>query len=282
MMRRRMIGVLVLAVAGLLAACQTNPATSPPATLVPQAASATPAPPTATAVIPATVTLPAATATATVTPLPTETPTPAATATPDPNLGVGATLYEDRFDGARWGWTYQDDAVNFSLGGGQLNAVMSRSDAFWRISSGPDFIRAGDQQVRLATRANLCYENDEYGLLFRNTNSAGAEQTRFNGYLFKINCGGQARVELLRDSLPSVLLDWTATPAIVAGAPAENTLLVWAAGEQLHFYVNDKHVGSVTDRAFAEGDVGVYLRDRTNGGLSVSFTALTIREVTLP
>ncbi|MBL8056921.1 MAG: hypothetical protein JNK29_09500 [Anaerolineales bacterium] len=281
-MRRPIFLLLPMIAAGFLAACQTTPATSPPATAAPQSASATPAPPTATAVIPATVTLPAATVTPTATPLPSETPAPAVTATPDPNLGVGATLYEDKFDGARWGWTYQDDAVNFSLGNGQLNAVMSRSDAFWRISSGPDFIRAGDQQVRLATRVNLCYDADEYGLLFRNTNSTSGDQTKFNGYLFKITCGGQARVELLRDSVPSVLLDWTRTPAIVAGAPAENALLVWAAGDQLHFYVNDKHVGSLTDRAFADGDVGVYLRDRTNGGLSVSFTGLTIKAVTLP
>jgi hypothetical protein len=263
-MRRVIPWILALAAAGWLAACQTNPATTLPPTSTPAAATATSVPASPTAVIPATVTLPAATPTPSATPPPTETPTPAATPTPDPNLGVGASVYEDTFDGARWGWTFQDDVVNFSLGDGQLNAVMSRSDAFWRISSGPDFVRAADQQVRLAARANLCYENDEYGLLF------------------KVNCRGQARVELMRDSVPSVLLDWTASPAITTGAPAENALLVWAAKDQMHFYVNDKYVGSVTDKSFAEGDVGVYLRDRTNGGLSVSFTTLTIKAVTLP
>lgn len=263
-----------------LAACNPSPATTPPpaATQVPTLAVETPVPPTPTVVVPATVT--PAPPTATPEPTATETATPDVAATPDPNLGVGATLYEDRFDGARWGWTFQDDVVKFGIENAQLNAVMTRPDAGWRISMGPDVI-AGDQQLQLTVRANLCYERDEYGLLFRNTTSSG-DAPRFNGYVFKLNCAGQARVELFRDSQPSVLLDWTASPAIQAGAPAENVLLVWAAQDQFHFYVNGKHLGSLTDGAFAEGDFGVYLRDRTNGGISVSFTALTVKEVKLP
>lgn len=263
-----------------LAACTPNPATTPPpaATRPPTLAAETPVPPSPTVVIPATVTT--APPTATPEPTATATATPDVAATPDPNVGVGATLYEDKFDGARWGWTFRDDVVKFGIENAQLNAVMTRPDAGWRISIGPD-VKAGNQQIALTVRVNLCYDQDEYGLLFRNTTPDG-EVVRFNGYLFKLNCGGQARVELFRDSQPSVLLDWTASPAIQPGAPAENTLLVWAAGDQFHFYVNGKHIGSLKDGAFAEGEFGVYLRDRTNGGVSVSYTALTVKEVALP
>ncbi|MBP7693792.1 MAG: hypothetical protein KA764_17860 [Anaerolineales bacterium] len=279
MLRRAFPWIFVLAAAGLLAGCQANPATTLPPTAAPAGPSETVPPPTPTAVIPASATPVPATATPAATATETVTPTPAAPPTPDPNLGVGATLYEDKFDGTRWGWTFQDEVVNFSLGAGQLNAVMARSDSFWRITSGPDFIRAGDEQVRVTVRTNLCYDQDEYGLLFRNTSTP---DFKFNGYLFKVNCGGQARVELLRDSAPSILLDWTPVPGIVAGAPAENTLTVWAAKAQMHFYINDRYVGTVTDQAFADGDMGLYLRDRTNGGVSVSFADLTIKAVTAP
>jgi hypothetical protein len=270
--------LLGLAALGVLSACQASPATTPPAVTpaATVAATATPAPPTATVVLPASAT--PEPPTATTEPTLTETAPPAAATTPDPNLGVGDVVYEDGFDGTRWGWTFSDDAVTFGIADGQLNAVMARSDLGWRVSSGPD-VAAGDLQLRLTTRTNLCFERDEFGVLFRNTNTP---DFLFNGYLFKLNCAGQARVELLRDSQPSVLLDWVASPAIVAGAPAENELMIWAARDQFHFYVNETYVGSVTDGAFADGDFGMFVRDRTNGGLSVSFTALTLRQVTAP
>jgi hypothetical protein len=271
------LGLLLGLGALALAACQLNPATNPPPTSAPPEPTATAIPPSATPVIPATVTLPPATATAT--PEPTATATPAATATPDPNLGVGATIYEDKFNAARWGWFYQDDAAQFSLANGQLNAVATRGDGAWRISSGPDFISAGDQQLRVIARPNLCYERDEYGVFFRGVLDSN---NNFNGYLFKLNCAGQMRVELLQESQTSVLVDWTAAPSALAGAPAENSLMVWAAKDQLHFYVNDKYVVSLTDRAFAEGNFGLYIRDRTNGGASVSFADLTVKQVILP
>lgn len=274
---RIQLSFLVLVVASL-AACQTNPATTEPPTTAPPPATDTPVPPSPTAVLPATATAPSATET----PLPTEAavPTsPATASTPDPNLNVGRSLWEDQFDGTSgWSWTYKDDVATFSLAEGQLNAVMSRSDAGWRISGGPQ-VRAGDQQIRLATRTNLCYEKDEYGVLFRGKLD---ERGRFSGYLFKINCGGQARLEALRNHEVSVLADWIPTPAIQPGAPAENVLLVWAAGEQINLYVNDKFIGTFTDKNFSEGDFGLYLRDRTNGGLSVSFTSLTVKEVIAP
>jgi hypothetical protein len=264
----------------LLAACQLSPATTPPPTSTEAPAPATPVPPTETPVVPASVT-PAPSPTSTPEPTATASPTPNATATPDPNLGVGATIYEDKFDGARWGWNFSDDVVTFALADGQLNAVMKRSDSGWRIDNGPDFVTAGDQQTRLTARTNLCYDNDEYGLMFRTITKTDSNNTRFDGYLFKLNCAGQARVEVFKDSQISVLMDWTASPAIQKGAPAENTLMVWAAKDQFHVYVNDKHVGSLTDPSFAEGVFGVYLRDRTNGGLSVSFSNLVVKEVKL-
>jgi len=68
----------------------------------------------------------------------------------------------------------------------------------------------------------------------------------------------------------------------VSGAPAENTLMIWMAKDQFHFYVNDKYLLSLQDATLAEGFYGFYVRDRTNGGESVSFSDLAAKEVKLP
>ena len=87
---------------------------------------------------------------------------------------------------------------------------------------------------------------------------------------------------LLRDEQIAVLMDWTPSAAIVPGAPAENKLLVWMAQDQFHFYANDKYLFSLKDATYAEGFDGFYIRDRTNGGESVSFDDLASKAVKLP
>jgi hypothetical protein len=266
----------LLTILFLLSACQPSPATTAAPLLTPQIS--TEIVPTAPLVLPATLTLAPADSTATATAAPTLTPLPPG-ATPDPNLGVGATLWDENFDGSSgWKWEFTDPLVTFAIANGQLSGVMTRSDQGWRISGGPD-VQAANAQYRLTVRTFLCYEKDEYGLLFR---SRANQNFEFSGYLFKLSCGGQARVELLRDNEPSIVLDWIPTPSIQASAPAENTLMVWALNEQLHFYVNERHIGSATDKTFTSGNFDVYLRDRTGGGLSVAYSKLTVKEITAP
>ncbi len=204
---------------------------------------------------------------------PTELPTP------DPEQGVGAVVYDDEFSGGKgWAWPYAEDEVAaFSLGGNRLNAVMKTGNvAGGRIVGGAPTLQIGDQQLQVTSLTNLCYAKDEYGVLFR------ANTLVTDGYLFKLSCEGKARLEALHSLRPAVLADWTASPAIMAGAPAENTLLVWAAGDQLRFFVNGRHLFSVVDTSFVQGTYGFYVLDRTSGGESVSFGHLVVKAVSLP
>jgi hypothetical protein len=79
-----------------------------------------------------------------------------------------------------------------------------------------------------------------------------------------------------------VLVDWTASPAIQAGASADNILMVWANGDELRFYVNDQYLFSARDAALAEGFYGFYLSDLTNGNMSVSWKNLEARSIQTP
>lgn len=235
--------------------------TIPPAT---PAATPTPAAPTATSTE-------AATATPAATTPPTETPTP------DPNLGVGDVVYSDQFDGkSGWFWSFSDDAATFLASGGKLNATVKTANSYPRLTGGKSELKVGDQQLRVTAQANACGPKDEYGILFR----VNADIT--DGYAFKIRCDGQARFELVRKYQPTALVDWQASPAIAQGAPAENTLMIWMAKDQFHFYVNDKYLFSASDATFAEGTYAFTLNDRTSGGESVSFTNMIAKAVKQP
>jgi hypothetical protein len=286
---RRFVFCLLLSVFGLLifAACQAGPA--PTATFAPTSA------PSDTPVVPspaATATAPTPIATVTTAPSATATPSapvtsalPTATVTPDPNLGVGDVTFEDKFDGASgWGWTFQGDGVTFGVAEGQLVGAMSRSDKGWSITLGPDALSVGDHQLRVRTRAAACGPLDEYGLFWRGSVS---EDGKFNGYVFKLNCSRQAQVELLRANETSLLLDLSGlrrgSSAIASGAGAENTITLWMAKDQFHFYVNDEYLGSLKDATYAEGALGFYLWKRSEGEATrIQFDDLTVRTITAP
>ena len=256
-----------------LFACQPSAAPSPlpaaPAPLTAAPAAAAPAAPSETvSASPALSVLP----TSAITPAPAEP-------TPDPNLGVGDIIYSDALDGSSgFGWTYESETVTFSIGGGQLNAVMKQGNVGPRLRGGPE-VTLGDQQLRVTARAHLCYARDEYGLLFRGQRDALGS---LSAYVFKVSCGGEARVEVLRGGESAPVVDWTPAAALVSGAPSENTLMVWMVGDQFHFYVNERYLFSARDATFRAGLPGIYIRDRTNGGEAVSFLDLVARAVKQP
>jgi hypothetical protein len=199
--------------------------------------------------------------------------------TPDAGQNVQTVVYADEFDGQTgWQWPYTENEIAaFSMGGHRLNAVMKVGNLnSGQLVGGPPALQIGDQQLQVTVLTNLCYAKDEYGVLFR------ANATATDGYLFKLSCEGKARVEALHNLKPAVLVDWTASPAIMPNAPAENTLLVWAGHDQLHFFVNDKYLFSATDKTFVEGTYGFFIYDHTSGGVSVSFDHLIVKAVSLP
>jgi hypothetical protein len=283
---------LLLVLAVLLAvqvACQGRPTAAPTAVALP--ATETPAP--ATSPAPATRTAPAPTASQTALPPtatpsataspapPTATPTSTVPPTPDPNEGVGDVVYQGRLDGTgTWFWSFSDDVATFGIEGGQLKGVMHQANAGWRFTISPDVLRIGDQQVRVTAHTVACGENDEYGLLLRVRQSEG--ESPYDGYLFKLRCGGAAGFDLVRGTQTTAVVPWTTSTAIKTGAPADNTLMVWAAGSKFRFYANDQYLFSAEDGSLADGFYGLYLYDRTAGGMTVNYSDLVVRGVTAP
>ncbi len=204
--------------------------------------------------------------------------TPAAPATPDPNEAVGDVTYQDRLDGkGGWFWTFADDVATFGVVDARLKGVMKAANSGWRFTISPDTLQLGSQQVSLNAHAVSCGPNDEYGLMLRV--KPDPADSLFSGYLLKLRCSGQASFDVISGTARTALVDWTASPAIKAGAPADNTLLVWSAGSEFRCYVNGQYLFTANDSTLKAGFYGIYLYDRTAGGETVIFDTLAARAV---
>jgi hypothetical protein len=158
---------------------------------------------------------------------------------------------------------------------------MAQANAGWRFTISPDTLRLGNQQVRVTAHTETCGENDEYGLMFRGRTQAAADGSgdEFALYLFKLRCGGAASFQRVEGSQTTTLVDWTPSAAIRSGAPADNALMVWMRGSEFRFYVNDEYLFSAQDTLLTEGFFGLYLYDRTAGGMTVYYEDLVARGV---
>jgi hypothetical protein len=299
-MKKHWVATLLTAGALGLAGClgRTGPAATATPLPLPTAteavvATATVAAPatTAASAAPSDTAAPSATtaSTATLSPTasaePADTATPAAPPTPDPNEGVGDVVYQDRLDGnGGWFWTFSDDVANFGVEDGKLKGVMRKANSGWRFTISPPTLQQGNQQVSLSAHTVSCGQNDEYGLMLRLKNDA--DNTNFDGYLFKLRCSGAASFQMVTGTKVTTLVDWTPSPAIRPGAgggsasAADNTLLVWAEGGNFRFYANGQYLFSAQDATLTSGFYGIYLYDRTAGGETVNFDTLVVKALT--
>jgi hypothetical protein len=287
--------LIVLSIAGALAlsACLGRTQPTATATAVPLfTATQASEPATATAAAPATeapseTAGPTQAATGTAAPAsptpaatagPADTATPTVPATPDPNEAVGDVVYQDKLDGTGgWFWTFADDVANFGVADGKLKAFMKTANSGWRFTISQDTLKLASQQVSVNAHTVTCGPNDEYGLMLRL--QPDASNSGYDGYSFKLRCSGQASFEMITGIQRKTIVDWTGAPAIKTGAPADNTLLVWAGGSDFRFYVNGQYLFSASDSMLSSGFYGVYLYDRTAGGETVTFDTLVSKAV---
>jgi len=191
---------------------------------------------------------------------------------------VGDVVYQDKLDGnGGWFWTFSDDVANFGVVDGKLKGTMKKANSGWRFTISPDTVQLGSQQVRLTAHTVSCGQNDEYGLMLRL--KSDPSQSNFDGYLFKLRCAGAASFQVISGTQTSTIVDWTASPAIKSGAPADNTLMGWAAGSEFRCYVNDQYLFTAQDSQLTSGFYGIYLYDRTAGGETVNFDTLVAKGV---
>jgi len=219
--------------------------------------------PTALPTLPATETTDWFPATATPTLMPTAEHSP----TPDLLPGLGAQLLNDVFsDDSVWA-TSQSDSSTAILANGRITlSTNENGNVVLSTRSEPLF---GDFYAEISASPGLCEGEDEYGFVVRSA-SLGDQ------YRFGLSCDGRAKVDRILGGAASRPLAWLASPIIPSIMPSQAKLSVWASGSELRFFVDDVFLFSLENAVIFEGTLGVYIRARGQGTLSVAFSDLQV------
>ena len=203
---------------------------------------------------------------------PTATPTAAPTLapTPDPLAGLGPPVYADDFSRNN-GWDLTSGEFGASsIQDGRLVLVVRQPNApRYVISPGSSGI---DFYLQVQTRTDLCSAGDEYGVMFRMTPNG-------DHYRFTLSCDGAARVTRVLDGSSFGLVPLTATNTVLAGAPADNLIGVWASGDQLRFFINGLEAFAIRSGAIRGTGIGLIVRSGRAGQVSVGFDDLLVRSL---
>lgn len=204
-------------------------------------------------------------------PTPTASPFPTAVVSPtaDLRVGVGELLVEDDFsDAALWS-TSTDNNAAASISNGRLNLSLKSTKSYLittRIT--PSFM---DFYAEVTASPNFCHGEDEYGLIVRSLDG--------NHYRFALSCDGRAKVDRYYNNSLSRQAGWVTSGAIPALAPSTSKLAVWAGGGQMHFFVNDFYLFTITDSLLYKGNIGVFVHTSGEDDASVSFSNLKVWRV---
>ncbi len=208
-------------------------------------------------------------ATATWTPFPTLNPSP----TPNPLPGLGAQTFADDFS-APAAWSF---AKTESDGGN--NVIVNRNRLTLAVNAPPAYIFSTHKELLLrdfyaetSVRLNRCAGNDTYGLLFHS-------QGDFYAYRFILNCKGEARAERMRGGEIVRLLDWALSGHAPPSAPGQVKMGIWVSGAEVRFFLNGRYQFSVVDAFFSQGTLGFFVNAASEGGMNVSFSDLTVSDV---
>lgn len=217
---------------------------------------------------------PDATATATTvwfpaTATPSPFPTPVVNPTADMRPGVGELLLEDSFEDEAV-WTTSSDAdASAQVANGRLSLVLKSTRSYLvSTRSGPVF---QNFYAEITATTNFCQGDDEYGLIVRALDG--------DHFRFALSCDGRAKVDRFVSGGLTRQVGWVSSGAIPSLAPSSTRLAVWAAGSQMHFFVNGFYLFSVTDSQLFRGTVGAFVHTASDRDVSVGFSDLQVWQV---
>ena len=231
--------------------------------------------------------LPTVSTFATETPLPSDTPTatqtivwfpPSATATalsvptytgtPDMSPGIGRVTLEDDFS---------DDEVWDTAKSDNGSAVITRNRLTLAVHSGYYLssmrreLPLSDFYAEISARPSLCRGEDSYGLIVRGVGSSF--------YRFLLNCSGMVWAERISGGTKLTIYDPVPSGDAPPGAPGEVRIGMWAVGNEMRLFLNDRFQFSVSDPLFPIGALGVFVRSNGETPTTILFSDLVVYDV---
>ena len=213
-------------------------------------------------------------ATETTSPSPTltELPSPTTTITPtesiasdDPKLRLGEPDWRDTFkNGDNWS-LYEDEHVRFDVKDHFL--VMTAFQADGRDSWMLTLPEPVNYYLEVTAIPQDCSGLDRYGVIFRTDAEVG--------YLFGFSCDGQYSLRRWNGEDFKILVDWTSSPDIRAGADQTNRMGLMVQDDQFTLYANGNLLDEARDDSYSEGGLGLFVaaKDTENFKVQVSEVA---------
>ena len=215
---------------------------------------------------------PAASATATIVWFPpSATPTlmafPTYTGTPEMSPGIGGrTLRDDFSDEAVWDTAASENA-SAAIAKNRLALAVQPG---YYVSSMRRELPLSDFYAEITARPSLCRGEDNYGVIVRGVGSSF--------YRFVLTCNGQIRGERISGGTRLPLQE-PVPSGDAPRPPGEVRIGVWAVGNELRLFLNDRYQFSIVDPSFPIGAFGVFARSAGEEPVSVVFSDLEVYDV---
>jgi hypothetical protein len=206
-------------------------------------------------------------------PTQTDSPVVLSTLPPTPNQrpGIGEVLFKDDFTNLN-NWLGQMHQANGSVTMEDTSVTISIAQPRTQLSSIHSQLVLSDFYLEITTKANLCSNQDEYGLILRMNSSADLLR-------FTLSCDGQVRIALVCQGKTSFPQPWTFSGAVPRGAPGQSRLGVWSLGKEMRFFINDEFQIAIQVSNSSNGQIGVFARAAGENPVSISFSDLVVYKV---
>ena len=202
----------------------------------------------------------------------TGSPTPAESITPtesiasdDPKLRLGDPDWIDTFKNADNWSLFEDEHVRLDVKDRVL--VMTAFQADDRDSWMLTWPEPANYYLEITATPQACSGMDRYGVIFRTDAEVG--------YLFGFSCDGQYSLRRWNGEDFKMLVEWTSSPEIRAGANQTNRMGVKVQDDQFALYANGKWLAEASDDSYTEGGLGLFIaaKDTVNFEIQVSEVA---------
>ena len=203
---------------------------------------------------------------------PTATPTPEVlltrAATPEMRPGLGDTVLTDKLSNSSLWDTATSDEGSAKVDDNRLN--LSAQSGVYMVSLRQNLV-VNDFYAEITARAGLCRGEDTYGFLVR------ANAVAY--YRFALSCNGMVAAERVSGAKRQILQEAVPSGDAPPGAPGEVRIGIWAVGHEMRLFLNGRYQFSITDANYASGTVGVFVNAAGNTPAVVSFSDLSVQEV---
>ena len=209
---------------------------------------------------------PTNTPTITSTPLPTNTPTITPVSANDPRASLGTPNGQDTFASAGNWPLYNDEHVQMEVKEDGLYMTSVNADKWesWMLTES----NLENFYLEVTATPGECAGWDRYGLLAR---SQDASHT----YLFGFTCDGKYSLRIWDGLQFTMLVQWTPSEYILAGAGQTNRLGFKAVGSTLSIYANGVLLAEVEDDTYSSGTYGLSSSAFTTPGFTVQFSEVS-------